>query len=130
MSGVDELVAFLRAALDRDEQVARGATQGAPWRIEGSSIVGRSWRASESSPETLVVKHTWPQEAEHIVRWDPARVLAEVAFKRRILDRHARVLERGNWAWFAGSESESGEELRALAQPYAGQPGWRAEWAA
>jgi hypothetical protein len=85
--------------------------------MDGSSIVGRSWRASERSPETLVVKHTWPQEAAHIVRWDPARVLAEVQAKRRILDE---------FSWEAGET----RAIMHLAQPYAGQPGWQEEWRA
>ena len=83
-------------------------------------------------------------DAMHIARWDPARVLAEVeleradvAAKRRILELHA-PFGAPDWPHQAcrtcgdlGDPVEAPcETVRLLAQPYAGQPGWRAEWAA
>ncbi len=68
-------------------------------------------------------------DAEHIARWDPARILAECDAKRRII---ARLTE------FARTEDDDhyGEHTMALvdtleffALPYAGRPGYRSEWA-
>ncbi len=36
----------------------------------------------------LVVKHTWPDEADHIVLHDPAAVLRRIAAERKILAEH------------------------------------------
>lgn len=137
MSGVDELVAFLRAALDRDEQVAREAGPG-PWlALTTRDFTGGPDSALDlGGPSGRVVLAGWfdddpirPTEAEHIARWDPARVLAEVQAKQRILD-----------PWLPEDQRDSVDDevihyqlalddvIRLLAQPYAGQPGWREEW--
>jgi hypothetical protein len=80
--------------------------------------------------------------AEHIARWDPARVLAEVEAKRRILDvilaYEAKI--DGEWGCCHSADAIGAgrcpeidpneiHALRLLAQPYAGWPGWREEWA-
>jgi uncharacterized protein DUF6221 len=87
--------------------------------------------------------------AEHIARWDPARVLAEIAAKRRLLANHEKVTAR-ELRWTAETdthemvsfescvclESDVGysgtwpcEDLIVSAAPYAGRPGWKDEWA-
>jgi hypothetical protein len=120
---IEEPIAFLRARYDEEERVAKGATWGGtPWRMEGMSIWGRSWRASERSRETLVVRHTWPQEGAHIVRWDPNRVLIELDVKRKRLD----------WIQSELADDASNETARWLlrleAEPYAIHPDYREEW--
>ncbi|MEV7288111.1 DUF6221 family protein [Streptomyces sp. NPDC093252] len=54
----------------------------------------------------------------HIVRHDPARVLAETDAKRRVLA----------WALTAPPSPSTDHVLRLLALPYADQPGYRAQW--
>jgi hypothetical protein len=86
---VDDLVAWLRAQLDDDERVAS--------RISESQ---RTWNTAggwpETGPDTVmaaggpVAEEVDEFDAEHIARWDPARVLAEVDAKRRIIDSCAR----------------------------------------
>jgi hypothetical protein len=108
---MDELIAWLRAALDEDERVARACPH-----------------------------KDWPQigngaGAVHIARWDPARVLAEVEAKRRILDIHHHIECQHDRYGPGGDCAECGNEYpcettRLLAQPYAGRPGWREEWRA
>ena len=75
--------------------------------------------------------------AGHIARWDPARVLAEIQAKLRILDRYADAHWHAPAIPGAASPDLQVEEtgacrtcitVRLLAQPYAGQPGWRDEW--
>jgi hypothetical protein len=108
VSAVDELIAFVRAALDEDERVALACPD-----------------------------KTWPQigngaGAEHIARWDPARVLAEVEAKRRILDEHDPSPTTKTCCPTCRDYDEPIQApcptVRLLAQPYADRPGWREEW--
>ncbi len=116
---MDDLIAFVKARLDEDEEAARGATfGGTPWRVDAMSIVGRSWQASDSSPETLVVKHTWPQEAVHIVRWDPNRVVRLVAALRKVVDE------------FSHEGRETAVLIELAGALWGDHPDWRAEWSA
>ena len=140
---VDSLVAFLRQQLDKDEQVAREAADN----DSGRWFVGDKWnvyRAEDCTPhedhETneLVVYGNIEVQSAHIARWDPSRVLAEVAAKREILRRFESAAE---WADTCRAEGRPEAEAHArhagsllevigiLAQPYAGRPGWRDEWA-
>lgn len=134
MSGVDELVVFLRAALDCDEQVALKAKAmrydlptDAPWereRIIVEQVGGNS---------SAIAVHRMAAIFAH-----PDRVLGEVEAKRRVLDEYTRAchMERvthenddpGKWEWLARSEALE-RVVQLLAQPYAGRPGWREEWA-
>jgi len=84
---MDDLVTWLRARLDEDERVALAASPG-PWKpnaehdevlavddvtvADGFALSGNQLRATVG----------------HIARWNPARVLAEVDAKRRILDEY------------------------------------------
>lgn len=88
-----DLVAFLRAQLDEDERAARAAAlyPGKRWRpgSDGRTVFdddGAELIADMYGPETR-------PRAEHIARHDPARVLAEVAAKRELLDEHRAVQE-------------------------------------
>lgn len=73
----------------------------------------------------------------HIVRWDPARVLAEVDAKRRILDLADDIsgldmsvdLDRRVGTRDMVAEPYAGEVLiKLLALPYAGRDGYREDW--
>lgn len=139
VTAVDELVAFVRqrfdarmAQLDEDERVASAAANHDVIRFADINL----------------------DQAGHIRRWLPTRVLeevrigrAEVDAKRRILELHANdggdcaVCSRSEMVegWGGGEETygeqRTGEAwpcptVRLLAQPYAGQPGWREEYAA
>lgn len=138
-----DLVTWLRAQLDADERVARTATQARWWhnprkqwlgpdafeaydQTKGEEFVGYG-----ESPLSGCVAATGPADhpqsmadAEHIARWDPARVLAEVETKRALLEETIRP--------YLGAETTAARvavvALRLLAQPYAGRPGWREEW--
>lgn len=77
---------------------------------------------------------------EHIARHDPARVLAEVEAKRRILDLASlaaqREAQKPGYDTVARLETalakvtapELERVVRLLALPYADQPGYRDEW--
>jgi hypothetical protein len=130
---VDDLFAFVRRLVDEDERVALAASDGDPsWVIRKPEPGDPSWYSptllgksliSSCDPATLT-----PEEGEHIARWDPARVLAEVKAKRRMLDRCEHDLRS-----FVGSPAQVATSylvVKQLAQPYAGQDGWREEWRA
>lgn len=113
---MDELITWLRAQLDDDERAARAATVlpggAAEW------FTGAEGSVLAADPSQLHVRGavlSLDDIGVHIARWDPARVLAEVEAKRRILD---------DFSWEAGQV----RAIQLLAQPYAGRDGWREEW--
>jgi hypothetical protein len=78
-----DLVAFLRARIDEDEQIARDAmaepTGSGWWNNEGT--------VRSTGPD--VVDWVYLPVADHIVWWHPGRVLAECEAKRRIIEAHS-----------------------------------------
>lgn len=79
---------FIEARLLDDERIARaafltGTPATAQWTADAPEV--------RSVDGSLVVKHTWPKEAEHIAHQDPARVLIDVDVARRILALHERI---------------------------------------
>jgi len=97
---MSDLVEFLKARLDEDERAAR-KTKG-----RGMTV---------SLPAFMV---------DHMTRWDPARVLREVAAKRRIL-------ELGICCACAVEKQPCDHRdatLRLLAFPYSTHPDYRQEW--
>jgi hypothetical protein len=120
----DDLVEFVRACLDEDERAAQAAyDEASDYRVLGSRLA-----------------------EEHFVLWKPDRVLAEVATKRAILELHT---ENTEWNGTSGPAIcstcvtfdtddyyEAHREINfpcptvhLLAEPFAGRPGWREEWA-
>lgn len=136
---MDDLIAFLRARLDEDETAAQAATWG-PWTV-GPTFGGENNRVyvKPDGPGidtigTCVIAGQisnmpqWRANAQHIARWDPARALAEVEAKRRMVDHVSQELEdRGadNPWWYSDKLTPI---LEALALPYADHPDYREEW--
>lgn len=102
----DDLAAFLKARLDRDEAVARAASwtdDANAWHAEpspfGARDGGQRWYV-EDAMDDGVVSHVDPvasddeSVARHIARHDPARVLREVEAKRQIVDLHPYTTQR------------------------------------
>lgn len=87
------LAEFLRARLDEDEQVARAASPG-PWHVDDEIYAQRIVAADDTAVvdggrwggEASVFDFT--EDALHIARHDPARVLAQVEMMRHIVDMH------------------------------------------
>lgn len=107
--------------------VRTGTDEEPEWQREVNHQVWHCDDEADGCPEQA---RMWIAEAEHIVRHDPARVLREVAYKRRIFARHAPVVDgtQSSWAWFQGSESASEEALRELAMVWSDHPDYRTEW--
>jgi hypothetical protein len=136
----DDLVAFLRARLDEDEAAAREATPG-PWTVNGP--IGDDAIYADDQGVCVVGGGRWGGEASvfdrdgdkrHIARHDPARVLAEVDAKRRILDLWSAAFQNPrDAAQFAGPDWDRVRDaarwtVRKLAAPYADHPDYREEW--
>ncbi|MEU1284924.1 DUF6221 family protein [Kitasatospora sp. NPDC005856] len=127
----DDLLQFLTARLDEDEQAARLGTAGQPLtrqQIETTGvIVAVDGRHSEEC-----ATGNWAGIAEHIVRHDPARVLAEVDAKRRIMAEHQWRREPD---WPSGRQCRQCatehpcSTLRLLVLSYATHPNYRPAWA-
>jgi hypothetical protein len=116
---MNDLVRFLRAQLDDDERVAR----------ETTDHLADVWGWVELAYDGIDADVAFHD------RFDPARVLAEVDAKRRILDLHDAMVagvEAAAGTVLAGaSKVRLGAYLNAvkcLALPYAGRPGYRDEW--
>ncbi|MBM4482260.1 hypothetical protein GS443_02760 [Rhodococcus hoagii] len=127
-----DLVEFLRARLDEDDQMAREAGKRATdWRSDGVGGGGEpiTWddEGGWIGEHTIVYSEGWPEggEALHIARHDPARVLREVAAKRRILDLAGEISRSG--AEFA--EQDYRTLTRSLAAVYSDHPDYQQEWA-
>ena len=154
---MSDLTDWLREQIAADETAARAASQG-PWRYNPS----REWhtdserltaaRAGRLVPggkefvcagprvDEIGVASTGasddPQsmaDAAHIARWDPTRVLAECAAKRRLLSRHEEDRHRAGWC--SNCYTPTGDHrlwpchvVLALAQSYADQPGFDPAW--
>lgn len=139
----DLLIDFLRARLDEDERVALPHCAEGRRRIEGA---GR-WRCDDTGGAVrelkmnpldgvyeVVAEADLHMTAEHIARHDPARVLAEVAAKRAILELHEGSHECSvydhngeidNCTWVIDGGCST---VLLLAQPYAGHPHFHPSW--
>lgn len=126
----DDLVQFVRDRLDEDYE--------AVCRVLGVNVMaairdGRSaprWIPSPKSDAGIWdtnhqprVKYAWPRERDHIIRHDPARVLADVEAKRQILAAYeswqARIEEGEGLSEFErGSMAGLYAALRILADAY------------
>ncbi|WP_238741501.1 DUF6221 family protein [Kitasatospora sp. A2-31] len=147
-------MAFLRARLDEDEEAARAAAEPESW-VQINRDLMPSWSlqwwadpdvvavvADETSAHPVAITPDGMEErdaearAAHIARHDPARVLAEVDAKRRILSRYTSAVEdsaEDAEGYYDENRAEDARQLRPvlrlLALPYAGHPGYRPEWA-
>lgn len=143
-----DISAFLSAQFDTDEAAARAAQDAdpAPWSVSISPSSTRE-RSTEHGSGLVIAADgvsLWDCEgasglcmtaptANHVARWDPTRVLAEVAAKRRILERHAQCGAGAGLCDHAHRRPVSIESgrcgtLRDLAAPYAGRPGFKPAW--
>ncbi len=129
-----DLVTWLRQQIDADEAAARAAEGDGHWECTSTAVL------SLGGIDDLDGFVLGPRDAiYHMELHDPARVLAEVAAKRAILDLHTkagagagafdlpdvcRPVSRGIGAvapWPC-------QTLRLLALPYSSNPGFDESW--
>lgn len=142
-----DLVEFLRARLDEDEQTATAATSATfgedPTWTSKDDGTGEQTHGYVMADHTAICGHDGDDVllpvADHIARHDPARVLREVEAKRRILTAIDGVFEWGERA----RESDMDEEYHqavaveavlvglamGLAAVYSDHPDYQQEWA-
>ena len=114
------LADFVLARISEDEAVARAAFRLVDERQVGGWYWSNAGDAVFVDDTELVVACGPVQElmdqpfAHHIVRWDPERVVAECAAKRRVVE-----YERRRWRTSV---------LRLLALFYAEHPDYRDDW--
>lgn len=146
-----DITEFLTACVAEDATEAEAATSG-PWHVdqiphrtnvvvphEGLDRIGTAGQRMDVPIFTGQTANRgrlqWEADAAHIARHDPARVLREVAAKRRVLARHhagsdgscdgcGYDQEQGPWI----ERLEDCPELRDMASVYADRPGYREEW--
>lgn len=129
---------FLLARIAEDEWVAR------PFRNDLGDV--RPWRCDEiggtvrNGPRPLggpgdVAQASTHLAAEHIARHDPARVLAECAAKRAIVELHWTAIDQTGAVDGPPLCNECGgdywpcQTLRLLALPFASHPDFDPAWA-
>lgn len=135
---------WLGEQLDEDERIARAATPG-PWWADSSIHTEAVYGSGQTA---VIAGGRWGDEgsvfesdedAAHVVRHDPARVLREIDAKRQLLDEHPDVNDGscgtcvdGQWGYptHGGSSPQRFpcRTLRLLALPYAGRPGYNEDW--
>ena len=132
-----DLVTFLRARLNEDEQTARLAANDA----RGMGIAYDEpvhWRNSDGNlyldggyGSGIAVGgygcQIGDEVVNHIARHDPARVLTDIAARRAIIDLHVDRAECTRCEWF-DDELYPCDTLKLLATVYASHPDYRKEW--
>ncbi|MFB4280824.1 DUF6221 family protein [Nonomuraea sp. MTCD27] len=123
-----DLVDFIRARLDEDEQAAAHEPSGRrihpadlQWEyqpdgdpdVPGGDVIARDHRIVMDLPQVV---------AAHIARHDPARVLREVEAKRRLLQAHLGYYGPGE------DEGWPVPTPTLLALPYADHKDYREDW--
>lgn len=146
---MSDLVEFLRARLDEDERTARASS---PWPWEENAECDEVLSARLPDDDGLVEDDLRVAEGHalsnnqlranvrHIARHDPARVLAEVAAKRAILDlaaaaeTHLQDYRKHVAEYSVVRQAETPRNallmaVQRLAQVYAQHADYREEWA-
>lgn len=121
-----DLVKFLRDRLDEDELVALGCIPVSEQAALRKGIPLNRWKADGSLITEGVVAQvgqTSPGVAAHITRHDPARTLAEVDAKRRIIDECESAYHHDSW----GMSSMADAILGLLALPHREHPDYKQE---
>ncbi len=145
-----DLAAFLTARLNVEQQLAEdAAVRAAQWNTAEPSP--SAWGDEERPAQILAdgkpiitfgIEYGAPLAVDHVAYWDPARVLAEIAAKRRVLARHQRMgsvyrdalvpdacegcgLDEGEWNVADINECP---ELLDLAAPFSGHEDFDESW--
>jgi hypothetical protein len=154
VTGRPSIVEFLRARLDEEEQVAREVIEKnwhrATWvgdEFNSAVVITRDVTLASGSDHSIAQCGVEALEdgelyAEHIAQWDPARVLAEVDARRRIIEMWedpaaVRILPDGvrdgrdpdEVEIQVGIAEAIDDVVCVLAMPYAGHPDYDQAWA-
>ena len=138
-----DLAAWLLAQIAEDERVAREAIEPAQMHPWGDTTLPQVAVSDVPDEVRGYLGGTW---GEHFARHDPARVLADCAAKRKIVEAHSRAggAEDATYPESANDCKSCGWgdnwevveygvvypclTLRLLAVPYADRPGYNPAW--
>ncbi|MGH3222260.1 MAG: DUF6221 family protein [Streptosporangiaceae bacterium] len=83
---------FLAARLDEDEAAAKACQAPSPWKAADQEW--DHWIITDATGDVVIYDEGTPslEEAAHIARHDPARVLRDVAADRKLLAAYAHAL--------------------------------------
>ena len=127
---MSDLIEFLRARLDEEQDLARRAAFG--WGAEWTAVRDEDDWARVTADGSLNVAGSEDVDViRHAACWDPARVLAEIAAKRAAIDEHVVDDDPTGEGVFCNSCDRFDypcRTLRALAQPYSSHPDYDPEW--
>lgn len=131
-----DLIEFLRARLDEDEQIAHAAMwddQAGAWTYTPPQDRYSKHTVNDYLGDVLVVVAPYNADEDgigaHVERHDPQRILAEVDAKRMIIADYERFLaerRRAMGGW--DSYPDVSPTMAALASVYADHPDYREEW--
>lgn len=116
-----DLVAFLRARLDEDAELARQAAEAGPlaqWDKDIDVMLGSALRLRRRLADGGVPDALAGAALAHAARHDPTRVLRQTAVLRDMVDL---------WSRMVGTHAQAC--LRAVAAIWADHPDYREEWA-
>lgn len=130
---MDDLIEFLKARLDEDQQEALAAAPG-PWRanaeqdevlaVDGETVADGFALSGQQLRATV----------RHIALHNPARALREVEAKRRILNGCEEAIDEFEQQRTGGKMNtrwvrlNAEHLLRLLALPYADHEGYHEDW--
>lgn len=135
-----DLVEFLTARYSEDEVVARTAggsrPSGSRWTADLPADCRARGTVADGHGDIVIYEcYAGEQHATHIARHDPARVLADIAGKRRILRDYELIMVnakaetddvKARLYHFAAQALSMG--LSALAEPYRAHPDFDPAW--
>ena len=132
-----DLVEFLRARLDEDEQTATAATSATfgedPTWTSKDDGTGEQTHGYVMADHTAICGHDGDDVllpvADHIARHDPARVLREVEAKRQLLTRYEVHRDAAFPDYEGGYASAMDDALAILAAVHSDHPDYQQEWA-
>lgn len=126
---MSDVIAFLKARLDEEEEEARAANTDEARRPWGdpdlTPVPQEEWGA-------MICGYLGGPVGDYCAAWSPLRVLADIAAKREIIDAigSANDLDVRSWEsdFEQGLQSLGRHVLRRLVQPYSSHPGYDPEW--
>lgn len=139
---MSDLAQFLLDRITEDEQAATAVSTRPPWTVGEDYKTWIIW----SKDHGALCMNIWEEDANHVVRWNPDRVVAEIAAKRRIIALHESIegdpygeIKDRLVFWCAQCdhdrdyvgiphEEDGCATLRLLAEPYKSHPGFDASW--
>ena len=136
------LTEFLTARYDEEEAAAKACQSPSPWKA--ATHPSDHWIVTDATGDALIYDEGTPtlEEAAHIARHDPARVLREVEAKRKIVELHrpdpAEYIDADGddrssvdcWTCETGGVPDSWPcpTIRAAAAVYSDHPDYNPDW--